>query len=366
MPEEVMVKLYEPTSREVDEILKMHNDNFKTQQKKQYYSTLVSNATNPFWIAVNADNDELLGFIATRIDYQKSIINIVSMTERRDVQGVLSLLLKKVVKDAKVIKIAEITTQSRSSSTEIRDALKNIGFTESKNGKFKDGEVKYQYQLQMKKGKKYLMKPYGKKRTNIKPLPTPKKGYYKIRDAKSSDVGEVTIMHNKFLAKKREEVYFRNKLNAKDGAFLVAIDSNGSVAGYITCRPERKAGFTKGSYTRLNLVSIGVGEEYRGWGIAKGLIAKIIERAKKFPTIEFIYGHVRGKNISARKLYKRMGFKLRKIGKYKDDKDDKYEFYLRLRFPSVKPYLVKYQQPIIWFAVGVMAHEAIHLVRNYE
>ena len=366
MPTEVKVKLYEPTSREVDEILKMHNDNFKTQQKKQYYSTLVSNATNPFWLAVNVDNDELLGFIATRIDYQKSLINIVSITERKDVEGVLSLLLRKVIKDAKVIKVAEINTQSRASSKELRNALTELGFTESKNGNFKDGEEKFQYQLKMKKGKHYLSKPYGKKRTNIKPLPTPKKGYYKIRDAKSSDVGEVTVMHNKFLAKKREESYFRNKLNAKDGAFLVAIDSNGSVAGYIACRPERKAGFTKGPYTRLNLVSIGVGEEYRGWGIAKGLIAKIIERAKKFPTIEFIYGHVRGKNISARKLYKRMGFKLKKIGKYKDDKDDKYEFYLRLRLPSVKPYLVKYQQPIIWFAVGVMAHEAIHLVRNYE
>ena len=46
-----------------------------------------------------------------------------------------------------------------------------------------------------------------------------------------------------------------------------------------------KAGF-KGPYTRLNLVSIGVGKQYRGWGIAKGLISKIIERAKKFPNME--------------------------------------------------------------------------------
>ena len=47
-------------------------------------------------------------------------------------------------------------------------------------------------------------------------------------------------MHNAFLAKKREESYFRNKIDAKDGSFLVATDSNGSVAGYIACRPERK------------------------------------------------------------------------------------------------------------------------------
>jgi len=153
MPTEVKVKLYEPTSREVDEILKMHNDNFKTQQKKQYYSTLVTTAMNPFWLAVNVDNDELLGFIATRIDYEKSLMNIVSITERRDVEGVLSLLLRKVIKDAKVIKVAEINTQCRASSKEIREALKKVGFTESKNGTFKDGEEKLQYQLKMKKGK---------------------------------------------------------------------------------------------------------------------------------------------------------------------------------------------------------------------
>ena len=366
MAEDILVKLYEPSLLDVASMLKMHNANFKTKQDTKYYTALVNDANNPFWIVIDEKNSELLGFVATRIEFNKSIMNIVSITEKSNITGVLSILINKVIKDAKIIQVGTIITNSRESSTEVREALKGAGFIEKENGKFKDGEIKFQYTMQMKKGKRYITKGYGKKRTNQKPLPPPKDGYYVIKDAKSIDISSVTTMHNKFLAKKREESYCRTKLNAKDGSFLVALDSNKQVAGYITCRPERKLGFTKGPYTRLNLVSIGVGEEYRGWGIATSLIDKIVERAKKFPNIEFIYGHVRGKNKSAIKLYKKLGFNLKKIGNYKDDKDDKYEFKLRLRYPSIKPYLTKYQEPILWVSVGIMAHEAIHLVRNYE
>jgi len=366
MANEVIVKLYEPTLLDVDAITKLHNETFKTKQKKSYYNTLVNEANNPFWIVVDVENDELLGFIATRVDYQKSVMNIVSIAEVKDMQGGMPLLLKKVIKDAKIIQVSQIVSTCRESSVLVRDALKNAGFSETKAGTFKDGEEKYKYTLNMKKGKMYIRKEWNKKRTNLKPLPPPKDRQFIIKDAKSSDIKQVTQMHNKFLKKQREESYFRNKLSAKDGAFLVALDSNKQVAGYITCRPERRKGFTKGPYTKLNIVSIGVGESYRGWGIAKALLNKIIERAKKFPSIEIIYGHVRGKNKPAIRLYKKMGFKLKKVGVYADDKDTKYEFSLRLRYPSIKPYLSKYQEPIIWFAVGVMAHEVIHLVRNYE
>ena len=369
MSDEVMVKLYQPTSNDVYEILKMHNANFKTQQKPAYYSSLIADASNPFWMVVNTQSGELLGYLATRINIQESMITIVAMAESEKITGTLPLLLENTIKDAKKIKARSIITHTRESSTDVRKALIEFGFKESESGKFKDGENKFKYVLNLKGGSKFLLNPnirkHGQKRTNTKPLPKPVEGEYKIRDAKSKDIGAVTNMHNAFLAKKREESYFRNKIDAKDGSFLVATDSNGSVAGYIACRPERKAGF-KGPYTRLNLVSIGVGKQYRGWGIAKGLISKIVERAKKFPNIEFIYGHVRGKNTSAIRLYKKMGFRLKKIGGYKDDKDDKYEFYLRLRLPSIKPYVVKYQDTIKWFTVGVLAHEAIHLVRNYE
>ena len=163
---------------------------------------------------------------------------------------------------------------------------------------------------------------------------------------------------------KREISYFTNIMDKRDSIFLVALDSNSQVVGYIACRPERKKGFKTGPLTRLNFVSMAVDEKYRGWGIAKALIKDMIVEAKELPNMEMIYGHVRGKNRGARKLYRRMGFRHRKIGYYEDDGDSKYRLFKRIRLPSIKPYFKKYKNEIIWFGVGVTAHEVIHYVKQ--
>ena len=95
MSDEVMVKLYQPTSNDVYEILKMHNANFKTQQKPAYYSSLIADASNPFWMVVNTQSGELLGYLATRINMQEDTITIVAMAESEKITGTLPLLFRK-------------------------------------------------------------------------------------------------------------------------------------------------------------------------------------------------------------------------------------------------------------------------------
>ena len=50
------------------------------------------------------------------------------------------------------------------------------------------------------------------------------------------------------------------------------------------------------------------------------------------------------------------------MGIYQDDDDEKYEIFKRYRLPSVLPYWTKYKDYIVWFAMGVVAHEALTFV----
>ena len=363
MSSTVKFQLFEPVSKDMGEVLQIHNSVFKTQQRLYYYQEILRNPENPFWIAEDTDDSEILGYIACKVQYDKGMVYIASLAEQKDVVGTLPPLIEKAVKQAKKLKAKAIYTHSRKSSTKTREALAYLGFEESVDGKFRDGETKYKYELTFRAGKDKIVKNTKAKRKSIKPLPKPKDKFFKIRVAKNDDVNQVLVLHNEFLKKKRERTYFTTKLGDR-GIFLVAEDSNGTIAGYIVGRFERKAGLTKGKYQKINLVSMAVGKEYRGWGIAKALINKFITKAKEQPTVEYIYGHVRGKNESAIKLYKRMGFTLKKQGTYKDDDDIKYQFFMRLRYPSLKPYLTKYQTELKWILVGIGIHEALHLVRD--
>ena len=177
---------------------------------------------------------------------------------------------------------------------------------------------------------------------------------------------KVGIVHNWYLKKKREYGYFASKLKFKKPLFFVAVDSNNDVIGYLICRLERKTGFHKGPYTVVNFISMGVDKEYRRWGIGKALVKHLISEVKKRPNLEYIYGNVRGTNIAARALYKRMGFSEKKIGTYEDDDDEKYMIKKRIRFPAMRPYWNEYKGYLAWFMVGIGTHEVIHMVRDYE
>lgn len=365
--DKVYYTLYEPNSRDFEEILNIHNENFKTKGKIKTYADIYANVNNPFWVAINNHTNEVMGYIAAKVKRPSTIyVSSLAVSKNYPNGGVEQSLVKRVVRDAKKLDAKYVVMHSRASSKENRELLMAMGFEEKEIGKYKDGEVKFElrYSLPDNKEGKLTLPLKKKKRTKIHPLPVPIEGYYVIRDVHKIDIPSVTQLHNTYMGRKRESTYFVNIMNRKDSVFLVAVDSNKEVVGYIACRGERKKGFKTGAYTRLNFVSMAVDERCRGWGIAKALIRDMIIEAKELPHIEVIYGHVRGKNRGARRLYRRTGFRLRKIGYYDDDGDAKYQLFKRIRLPSIKPYVKKYKNEIIWFGVGVTAHEVIHYAKQ--
>ena len=357
-------RFYEPRQKDLKGVKTLYDKVFKKPSKANYFSTILNKSQNPFIVAYDKD-EKVVGYVACRLNNQKGEVYIASMAEEPDSNGViLKKLIKMAVKGSKDMGASAIFTHNRKSSKEYRNILKEAGFKEQRTGEYKDGEPKYESYIEFRKATKYIPNTY-RKRVTL-PLPPPKEGKYTIRDAKHTDVTRITELHNKFLKIERKSTYFSNKIGKKDGIFLVALDSNKKVAGYLVCRPERKAGLKKGPFQKLNFISMAVDTDYRGWGIAKALIKDMLEKAKQFPDIEYIYGHVRGKNKKAFNLYRRMGFKLKKVGVYKDDDDVKYELFMRIRYPSLKPYWLKYREPIMWIGVGVAIHEVLHLVRDYE
>lgn len=358
-------KIYQPSATDISAITKMHNDNLKTQQKTFYYTQILNTTQNPFFIAVDSEG-KLLGYIAAKIEYYKSQVKIVALVTENENSQLMNKLLTKVIKASDKIGAKEIIITLRESSKTASKVLEDKKFTKTDDGKYNDGENKFKFVRKNQEGKNFLVRNYAGYRRETKPLPKPKEGYFKIVKAKPSNMTQVKGMHNKNLKKQREITYFSKILNMKNSVFYVALDSNKTVVGYVCCRPERKQGFTEGAFTRLNLVSIGVDEKWRGLGIARRLINVVLEKATENPNIERVYGHVRGSNKSALGLYKKAGFNVKKEGIYKDDKDTKYEFYKRIRFPSLAPYFIKYKTPAMWFGFGLIAHEVVHAFRKYE
>ena len=367
--DKIYYALFEPNTRDFDEIIRIHDENFKIKANTRVYSDIYSNVNNPFWVAVNKDTDEVMGYIAAKVKKPSTIyVSSLAVSDVYDSGSIEESLIKRVIRDAKKLKAKYVLMHSRESSIDNRKLLSTMGFEEKEIGAYKDKEKKFELRFNLKENEEgKLTIPIKKKtRQKIHPLPPPLKGQFTIRDVKLMDINAVTQLHNKYMGKKREDSYFRNIMNKADSIFLVAIDSNKEVIGYIACRPERKRGFKKGPYTRFNFVSMATNTDYRRWGIAKALIKDMLIDAKENPTIELIYGHVRGKNRGARKLYRRMGFRLRKRGYYEDDGDSKYLISKRIRLPSIMPYLSKYKNEIVWFGVGIGAHEIIHYFKEYE
>jgi ribosomal protein S18 acetylase RimI-like enzyme len=364
MAENPKFRFYEPRQKDLKGVSALYKKIFGKSPKTNYFKEILNKSQNPFIVAYDK-NEKVVGYVACRLNNAKGEVYIASMAEEPNSDGViLRKLLKMLVKGSKEMDVSAIFTHNRESSEEYRNILKEVGFKEQKVGEYKDGETKYESYIVFKKKSTIIPNTY-RKRVTL-PLPPPVEGKYTIRDAKQGDVTRITELHNKFLKIERKSTYFSSKVGSKNGIFLVALDSNKKIAGYIVCRPERKAGLKKGPFQRLNFISMAVDTDYRGWGIAKALITDMIDKAKQFPDIEYIYGHVRGKNKKAFNLYRRMGFKLKKIGTYKDDEDEKYELFMRIRYPSLKPYWLKYREPVMWIGVGIAIHEVLHLVRDYD
>ena len=367
----LIYNIAEPSKRDIGDIVTLHNSVLNSRATYRYYEDILRIIYNPFWIAYDKSNREIIGFIAAKVKKEASTVYVASIAVEKEIQGIgiEKSLLKRVLSSAKKLGAKYISMHCRKSSKKTRKILKKLDFIETDAGKYKDGEKKFllTYTFEDIEEKPIVIphKKY-KKRKKVRAKKKPIKGQFEIRESTYKDISQVLALHNEHMVRQREFSYFSYLNNKKNKLFYVAIDSNDDVAGYIACRPERKKGIKVGPNTRINFVSMTVGSEYRGWGIAKTLINKMFNEVSSRKNIEYIYGHVRGKNIAARNLYKKIGFRERRIGKYEDDGDSKYLIIKRFRIPAIMPYLIQYQDYIKWFSVGIIGHELIHLVRDYE
>ena len=362
--------------KDVPLITRVHSQYYGKNPKYRYYEDLLYPSHNPFYVASD-DKNQILGFISSRVHPKKSEIYITSYVPLYLEDDDPSLfdkleqgLIGAVVKDALKLKVKKITMHSRKKKINTSRAFDMAGFTIEDAGTYKDGGEKLHIFKNLKGGLDKISIPTYKKKTNLhkpKPKPKPEKGVYNIRPAKSMDSWRVVVLHNKHMKKQRVGEYFSKLITRfHRPVFFVATDSNDDVIGYAAARPERPPIVKSGKHTRLNFVSMAIDPKWRGLGIAQDLIMAMIDEVKIRPEIEHIYGHVRGKNKGARRLYAKMGFKETNIGNYKDDDDIKYLIKKRFRLPSIKPYWNEYKDYFMWFAIGIGTHEAIHTVRNYE
>jgi len=346
----------------------LHKSTYGVAPKGGYYFRILQ-GNGPSYAAVNSDK-ELIGFIATKVKYPTSEIYVASLALEEDYKhkGIELELIRQVLKDARKFKAKEVTMHTRESNKDIIKAFKTLKFKVYSDGTYKDGENKCELVKQYKNKKsdfKLKDKPMKHKYAPHK-KPEPKEGVFKIREVLLKDIWKVHALHNKTMIKQRENKYF-NKLSEFDPCyFWVAVDSNDDLIGYAVARPQRISGLKEGPYTRLNFVSMAVEEKWRGVGIAQLLIDDLFTAAKKNKNIEYVYGHVRGSNTVALRLYGKMGFGLKRIGTYDDDDVAKVLLIRRFRFPSVKPYWLKYREYVKWFTVGFVAHEVVHSVRDYD
>ena len=251
-----------------------------------------------------------------------------------------------------------------------------------KNGIYKDGESKILILMRLMGKKKFkifddlnsvgdieeLLKK-GNPQTKsfyVDKKPVFENGDYKIYDElKYLDIAELVELHNDNMIKQRESSYFKKIIDKNKSVFLVAKDNKGKIVGYILTRPEYSPFIDSGLYNVMNFVGIVVSPSMRGKGLGRKLINMMEERVKKMNQFEYIYGHVRFSNKSAKRLYKKMGYSLFPIGRYKDTKEIKYRLFKRLKRPDFSRSLKTHKKEIMVGLSLLLGHELIHLIREY-
>ncbi|MBT4113774.1 MAG: GNAT family N-acetyltransferase [Flavobacteriaceae bacterium] len=189
--------------------------------------------------------------------------------------------------------------------------------------------------------------------------------YDKVTYANASEIGD---LHNENMVKQREGDYFRKIINKPKSIILVAKDDEGKIVGYILTRPEYSPILrnSKGLYNTMNFVGIVVSPNMRGKGVAQELIRLMEERVKEMNQFEYIFGHVRFSNKSAQRLYRKLGYSLLPVGRYKDTKEIKYRLFKRIKRPDIGRHFSEFRTELIIGFVLVVGHEIIHQIRDYE
>ncbi|UCD17723.1 MAG: ribosomal protein S18-alanine N-acetyltransferase [Candidatus Zixiibacteriota bacterium] len=119
-----------------------------------------------------------------------------------------------------------------------------------------------------------------------------------IRAMTAPDVDPVTLLEQQIFPDPWPRIAFEGDLGYEDRGFIVA-EYNGIIcgyAGYITIAGE------------AHLTNIAVALEYRGKSIAKTLLNRILEIARK-ADCDYIFLDVRPSNEAAISLYKKYNFR---------------------------------------------------------
>jgi len=393
--EEFEYEIKDAGESHLDSIKSIYKENFKSKPKDNYFKEFLNVKESPFLVAVDKYN-EVIGYIACKINDSKTKLYVASISViSKYANDTIEKNLIKVVGDyTKSNKFKYIGTHIRGPNTKLRLIFVDNGFYEKLEGRFKNGDDKYlymkeliyttlpddstKYKVTRKEPEPFVWGYFTAMKPKIK-LPEPKKGYFEIIDKiKYADISNITLLHNKYMGKERDNGYFYKIYRDSDNPLYVAKDSNGTIIAYLAARVQSKPIYivekgkrimtqkVGGIRNRINFISMAVTEEWRGLGIAKELIYELFKYANANKKIEVIFGHVRGDNKNAIKLYAKLGFKLTVVGYYEDTKELKYQIYKRIRLPDIKHFLKKHTPKAAYTAYFVLLHELLHSFRKYE
>ncbi|KNA20481.1 hypothetical protein SOVF_052020 isoform A [Spinacia oleracea] len=139
-----------------------------------------------------------------------------------------------------------------------------------------------------------------------------------------SDLGILQQLHADLFPIRYEPEFFHNVVNRRDIISWGAVDRSrpnsqrDDLIGFVTIKmvPARESEITdlvrcdptRSDQTLVYILTLGVVEAYRKFGIASALIREVIRYAKTIPTCRAAYLHVISYNTPAIYLYKRMSF----------------------------------------------------------
>ncbi len=323
-------------------------------------------------VAPKSDSDKALNKFLEKID--ESILS--SMLEIKDSSKKRIIFYENIRESNVLYKVYD--------DMETDSEKENLIVKMVENGTYKDGETKILVLMRFKGKKKFkifdeienasdfsqLIKntPIRTAYTTMVTKPIFEGDGYKIYDSLNyAGVSELVELHNENMTKQRDAEYFRKILNKQKSIILVAKDDKGKIVGYILTRPEYSPLLrnSKGLYNTMNFVGIVVSPKMRGKGVAQKLIGLMEKRVNDMNQFEYIFGHVRFSNKSAQRLYRKLGYSLFPVGRYKDTKEIKYRLFKRLKRPDIGRHFNEFRKELIIGFVLVVGHEIIHQIRDY-
>lgn len=148
-----------------------------------------------------------------------------------------------------------------------------------------------------------------------------------IRRCTLEDLEGVIEINEKELPEDYPYFFYKSILDNFNESFLIAVDSNSNVVGYIMWRVEKMPAIDSLKISNKgHLVSIAVIKGFRRLGIAKALLTQSMQEINKRIIEEFVL-EVRVSNYTAINLYKKFNFSTKNI-KYKYYRDGENAYFM--------------------------------------